>query len=61
MTNNKEQFQELYDKHSLKELAKMFNVSIPTIYRKAEEAGLKMKGKGNSKAAGRPRKSILGF
>lgn len=61
MTKNQQEFQKLYDQNSVKDLAKMFGVSIPTIYQKASLAGLKMKGKGNSKSAGRPKKSILGF
>ena len=49
----KEDFIELYNTLSLKELSKRLNCSVPTIYERIEEFGIKKKGQGKGKRSRR--------
>lgn len=44
MQLKKSELKEMYEKNSLKDVAKKLGVSIPTLYRLLEEAGIEKKG-----------------
>lgn len=48
-----EDFTNLYYTHSLKELTKILNCSVPTIYNRIEELGITKKGQGKGKRSKR--------
>ena len=53
---NKKEFEELYNKYQLKDLVKILDCSVPTIYSRINEFQIDKKGRGKGK---RQRKKII--
>ena len=53
----KEEFKELYAKYHTRELAKMCDCSVPTLYKRLNEFDIKLKGRG--KGTRRRKKLII--